>query len=56
MAKANMKKAGFTQMFKKLPAAKGEKRQSVFSRNWRDFCGPTPNRRPRQTRRKKNNG
>jgi len=38
MARAAMLEAGYCKMNKKLPAAKGEKAQSIFARNWRRYC------------------
>jgi len=37
-ARAAMTKAGYHKMNRKLPAAKGERAQSVFSQRWRKFC------------------
>jgi hypothetical protein len=38
MARAAMTKAGYQKMNRKLPAAKGERAQSLFSQNRRRYC------------------
>lgn len=37
-ARAATIKAGYQKMNRKLPAAKGERAQSLFSQNWRRYC------------------
>lgn len=37
IAKANMKDAGITKLFKKVPNGKGGKSPSIFARSWRFY-------------------